>query len=125
MLQLDLSSRKLSTSNPLNPNKLAKTTYHMKDLDMDVWENEGNFGIWIVEKVTSCFCMISGRVPGHARLAIACCQPAKGGVPPPPPSSAPPPGGHTHTARVSGAGPSDLQRRTQFLIPSFELCAQD
>lgn len=60
IFELDLSSRKLSTSNPLNPNKLAKTTYHMKDLDMDVWENEGNFGIWIVEKVTSCFCMISG-----------------------------------------------------------------
>ncbi len=60
-LSLDLSRPTLRTSNPAHTSqKLSRKYYALKDVDVDLWDHDGKFGISLVERKTKCFCLHSG-----------------------------------------------------------------
>ena len=61
IFKLDLTDKTLRTSNPSAPSqKFSRKYYPLKGVDIDLWEQEGKFGINLIERQTSCFCMHSG-----------------------------------------------------------------
>ena len=60
-LKLDLSKPTLRTSNPAHASqKLSRKYYALEDVDVDLWDHDGTFGISLVERKTKCLCMHSG-----------------------------------------------------------------
>ena len=72
MFKLDLANKVLRTSNPAAPSqRMSRKYYHLRSLDIDLWEHDGQVGVSLVERQTSCFCFHSGAFP-----AFPCASPA-------------------------------------------------